>query len=369
MQLGRDFVRALRQITQERKLSHEIISSGIEAAMVSAYRKYKDGDQDVEIHLDLDNGQMTICEVRRIVDEVEDPDKEMTVEDAAKAGFPEVNAGDIIRIEVDPENFGRIAAQTARQVIIQRLKDAERQIIYEEFSDKLGDMVNGIIFKSENEHVLVRLNDRTEAILPREERIVGESYKLGERFKFYLLEVRQTSKGPRIVVSRSHPGLLRKLLELEIPEIQEGTVEIRGIVREAGARAKVAVSTLDANVDPVGACIGSNGSRIKSISKELNGERVDVVVWNNDPLQFIRNALSPARIAKVEPLVEQEKAVQVFVRPDQLSLAIGKTGQNVRLAARLTGWKIDIKALEPERLPTLQDLFEDIITGESDESE
>ncbi len=167
MQLGRDFVRALRQITQERKLSHEIISSGIEAAMVSAYRKYKDGDQDVEIHLDLDNGQMTICEVRRIVDEVEDPDKEMTVEDAAKAGFPEVNAGDIIRIEVDPENFGRIAAQTARQVIIQRLKDAERQIIYEEFSDKLGDMVNGIIFKSENEHVLVRLNDRTEAILPR----------------------------------------------------------------------------------------------------------------------------------------------------------------------------------------------------------
>jgi N utilization substance protein A len=369
MQLGRDFVRALRQITQERKLPLEIISSGLEAAMVSAYRKYKGGDQDVEIHLDLDNGEMTICEVRRIVEKVEDLDKEMTVEEATNAGFPDVAVGDIIRIEVAPENFGRIAAQTARQVIIQRLKDAERQIIYEEFSDKLGDMVNGINFKSENDYVLVRLNDRTEAILPREERIVGESYRLGERYKFYLLEVRQTSKGPRIVVSRSHPGLLRKLMELEIPEILEGTVEIRGIVREAGARAKVAVSTLDANVDPVGACIGNNGARIKSISKELNGERVDVVVWSNDPLQFIRNALSPARVAKVEPMVEQEKAVRVYVRPDQLSLAIGKAGQNVRLAARLTGWKIDIKALEPERLPTLQDLFEDIIIEESDESE
>ena len=224
------------------------------------------------------------------------------------------------------------------------------------------------ILIAEDDQVLVRLNDRTEAILPREERIVGESYALGSRMKFFLVEVRQTTRGPKIIVSRSHPGLLRKLLELEIPEVREGTIEIREIVRESGVRAKVAVSTLDPNVDPVGACIGNAGARIKSISKELGGERIDVVVWSSDPLIFIRNALSPARVLKVEPVLEQERAVQVFVRPDHLSLAIGKAGQNVRLAARLTKWKIDIKVLEPEKLPTLQDLFDELINTEEVES-
>lgn len=368
MQLGRDFVRALKQITQERNLPLDVISSGLEAAMVSAYRKYRGGNENVEVFVALESGEITICEVRQIVEQVTDKDTELSIEDAAKSGFNDVAVGDIVRVEVEPEKFGRIAAQTARQVIIQRLKDAERQVIYEEFSDKTGDLVNGIIFKSENDQVLVSLNDRTEAILPREERIVGESYPLGNRMKFYLVEVRQTTRGPRIVVSRSHPALLRKLLELEIPEIREGTIEIREIVRESGARAKVAVSTLDSNVDPVGACIGNAGSRIKSISKELGGERIDVVVWNSDPLLFIRNALSPARVIKVEPVLEQERSAQVFVRPDHLSLAIGKAGQNVRLAARLTKWKIDIKVLEPEKLPTLQDLFEDLIIPEGDET-
>ncbi len=335
--------------------------------MISAYRKYRGGNQNVEVFVALESGEVSICEVRQIVEEVVEPDTELSLEEAAKSGFNDVSVGDIVRVEVEPEKFGRIAAQTARQVIIQRLKDAERQVIYEEFSDKIGDLVNGTIFKSENDQVLVRLNDRTEAILPREERIVGESYALGNRMKFFLVEVRQTTRGPKIVVSRSHPGLLRKLLELEIPEIREGTIEIREIVRESGARAKVAVSTLDSNVDPVGACIGNAGSRIKSISKELGGERIDVVVWNSDPLLFIRNALSPARVVKVEPVLEQERSVQVFVRPDHLSLAIGKAGQNVRLAARLTKWKIDIKVLEPERLPTLQDLFEDLIDPEEEE--
>ncbi len=358
MQLGRDFVRALKQITQERNLPLDVISSGLEAAMISAYRKYRGGDQNIEVFVALESGEVSICEVRQIVEVVSDPDTELSMEEASKLG----------RVEVEPEKFGRIAAQTARQVIIQRLKDAERQVIYEEFSDKIGDLVNGVVFKSENDQVLVRLNDRTEAILPREERIVGESYPLGSRMKFFLVEVRQTTRGPKIVVSRSHPGLLRKLLELEIPEIREGTIEIREIVRESGARAKVAVSTLDPNVDPVGACIGNAGARIKSISKELGGERIDVVVWSSDPLVFIRNALSPARVLKVEPVLEQERSVQVFVRPDHLSLAIGKAGQNVRLAARLTKWKIDIKVLEPEKLPTLQDLFEDLITtGEGEE--
>jgi len=361
MQLGRDFVRALAQITKERGLSQEVIASSLEAALISAYRKYQGGNQEVEVHIDTENGDISICEVKHIVADVVSPDTEISLADAQAQGFVDVTEGDFIRIEKNPENFGRIAAQTARQVIIQRLKDAERQIIFEEFSDRVGDLVTGVVFKSENDQVLIRLNDRTEAILPREERIVNEKYIPGERLKFYLLDVRQTTRGPRIVVSRTHPGLLRKLLELEVPEIQEGVIEIKNIVREAGARAKVAVQTLDMNVDPVGACVGNNGARIKSISKELCGEKVDVIIWSSDPLQYIRNSLSPAKIVKIEPILEQEKAVTVFSRPDQLSLAIGKAGQNVRLAARLTGWKIDINALEPERMPTLHDSFQDII--------
>ncbi|MBN1334309.1 MAG: transcription termination/antitermination protein NusA [Synergistales bacterium] len=361
MQLGKDFVRALKQLTSDRGLPEEIISNSLEAAMISAYRKYKGGNQNIEVFIDLDNGNISIYEVKEVCEEVSNPDIEISIQDVGHLNLPDVSIGDFVRLEANPENFGRIAAQTARQVIIQRLKDAERQIIYEEFSDKIGDLVTGIIFKAENEQVLVQLNNRTEAILPREERILGEKYFPGERMKFYLLDVRQTTRGPRIVVSRTHPGLLKKLIELEVPEIQEDVIEIKGIVREAGARAKLAVHSLDPNVDPVGACVGNNGARIKSISKELNGEKIDIIIWNTDPLQFIRNALSPAKIVKIEPMLEQEKAVKVYARPDQLSLAIGKAGQNVRLAARLTGWKIDINALEPERMPTLHDIFQDII--------
>lgn len=367
MQLGKDFMRALKQIETEKGLSIEIIASSLEAAMVSAYKKYKNGNQAVDVHVDLNDGNISLWEIHQIVESVENSDVEMTLEEAVTLGFADVEIGDVIRVEAFPENFGRIAAQTARQVIIQRLKDAERQIIFDEFADRVGDLVTGIIFKSEDDQILVRINERTEAVLPKEERVVGEKYPVGERKKFFILDVRKTTRGPRIIVSRTHPGLLRRLLELEIPEIREGTVEIRSIVREAGTRAKVAVGTLDTNVDPVGACVGNKGARIKSISDELGQERIDVIIWSNDPLQFVKNALSPAKITKVEPILEQERSLRVYVRQDQLSLAIGKAGQNVRLAARLTGWKIDIKVLEPERLPTLQDLFEDIIkeTGDS----
>lgn len=364
MQLGRDFARALSQIVKERGLSQEIIESSLEAALISAYRKFQGGNQDVEVHIDGENGEISICEVRQVVDAITSPDTQILLEEAQSRGFVDVAEGDYIRIERNPENFGRIAAQTARQVIIQRLKDAERQIIFEEFSDRVGDLVTGVVFKSENDQVLIRLNDRTEAILPREERIVGEKYLPGDRIKLFLLDVRQTTRGPKIVVSRTHPGLLRKLLELEVPEIREGVIDIKNIVREAGARAKVAVQTLDVNVDPVGACVGNNGARIKAISKELCGEKVDVIVWSSDPLQYVRNSLSPAKVVKIEPVLEQEKTVTVYARPEQLSLAIGKAGQNVRLAARLTGWKIDINALEPERMPTLHDIFQDIIEEE-----
>ena len=360
MQLGKDFKKFLEQIEEDKGLSEEIIVSSLEAAMVSAYKKFKGGNQTIEVYIDVNNGEFTLYEVRIVVDEVENPDSEITLEEAKRRGENDVVVGDVLRKEVFPENFGRIAAQTARQVIIQRLKDAERQVVYEEFADKIGDIVTGTIFKAEGEQILVHLNEKTEAIIPKEERIIGEKYNPGERKKFYLLDVRQTTKGPRIIVSRTHPGLLRRLLEIEVPEIQDGIVEIRNIVREAGTRAKIAVATLDVNVEPLGACVGKQGARIKSISSELNRERIDIIVWSTDMLAYIKNALSPARVVKVEPLLDQDRSVIAYVRSDQLSLSIGKTGQNVRLAARLTGWKIDIKVSEDEKLPTMKDLFVDI---------
>ncbi|NLL37227.1 MAG: transcription termination/antitermination protein NusA [Fretibacterium sp.] len=365
MQLGRDFVRALNQISRERNLSSELIISSLEAALVSAYRKHQSGNQEVEVKIDSETGDVLIHELRTVVETIESPDTEISLKDAKKLGYADSVIGDVIGIEQDPSDFGRIAAQTARQVIIQRLKDAERQVIFEEFADKIGEMMTGVIFKSENDQVLVRISERTEAILPRKERIEGERYELGDTMRFFVLDVKQTTRGPRIVVSRTHPGLLRKLMELEIPEIADGVIEIKNIVREGGARAKVALTTLDPNVDPVGASVGNAGARIKAVSQELSGEKIDVILWNSDPLIYIRNALSPAKVAKVEPVLEQEHAVQVYVYPDQLSLAIGKAGQNVRLAARLTGWKIDINPLEVDRMPTLQDIFHDIIEPEA----
>ena len=361
MQLGRDFVRVVSQLTKERGLPPELIRSSFEAALISAYKKYRGGEQDVEVLVDTANGLISVFEMRKVVKKVADPDLEITAANAVKEGVsPKPKVGDTVKIPVNPEDFGRIAAQTARQVIIQRLKDAERQIIFEEFVNRIGEMVSGVIVKSENDHVVVRLSERSEGILPREERIAREKYIIGERMKFFLLDVRQTTKGPRIIVSRTHPGLLRKMFELEIPEIKDGIIEIKNIVREGEGRAKVAVFTLDPNVDPVGACVGNQGARIKGISKELMGEKIDVIVWSDDPLVYIRNALSPAKISKIEPALEQDRAVSVLVNPDQLSLAIGKSGQNVRLAARLTGWKIDINPVEVDRMPTLHDIFHDI---------
>lgn len=364
MELGRDFMRALKQIETEKGLPLEVIISSIEAALVSAYKKYKGTNSNVEVELDSDNGIIKIYEVKEVVDSVRNPAFEISVEEAQFMGLDDAKEGEMVKIEVSPRDFGRIAAQTARQVITQRLKDAERQIIYNDFSGKVGEIVTGVVFRDEGGQALVRIGDKIDAMLPREERIPTESYRPGDRKKFYVLDVRKTSKGPRIVLSRSHPGLLKSLLELEVPEIKEGVIDIKNIAREAGVRSKVAVTTLDPNVDPVGACIGTKGNRIKAISDELAGERIDVIIWSNDPIAYIKNALSPAKVVKIEPRLDEDKAVNVYVRPDQLSLAIGKGGQNVRLAAKLTGWKIDINVMEPDRLPTLQDLFEDIIKGE-----
>lgn len=359
MQLGHEFIAALDTLAEERGLDVDVIISTLEAALLSAYKKYQPGNQEIDIRIDHTTGEITVNELRKVVTELTNPETEITLNDARMID-PEAEPGETIRIERSPADFGRIAAQTARQVITQRLRDAERQIVYSAFADKIGDMVTGTVFKAEGDQIIIRFNDKTDATLPRKERIPGEKYNPGSMMKFYVLEVKQQARGPKITVSRTHPGLLKKLMELEIPEIQQGTIEIRNIVRDGGARAKVSLVTLDPNVDPVGACVGNGGARIKAVSSALKGEKIDVIVFSNDPLTYIRNALSPAQIARIEPVLDSEKAVKAYVYPDQLSLAIGKSGQNVRLAAKLTGWKIDIVPVEPDRMPTLKDIFHDV---------
>ncbi len=357
MQLGENFMGALRMLADERGLSEEVILKSVEAALALAYRKYREAKEDPVknepvVTIDPSSGLVSIFDVRRVGDDEATAPGDIGRDEArALPGFSEAVAGDLVNVPVleEPASFGRIAAQVARQVISQKLRDAERGLreaergaLYSQFSDRIGTLVSATIFKKEGEQIIVRLPDHTEAVLPQDERIAGEEYETGASMKFFLLDVRQSSRGGNIVVSRTHPGLLRKLLEVEIPEIQSGTVEIKGIVREAGARAKVAVVSNDPDVDPVGACVGSAGARIRNVSAELCDEKIDIIVWSEDPLEFIKNALSPASVTSAEAVAGQERTAKVYAPADQLSLAIGKAGQNVRLAARLTGWKVDI---------------------------
>ena len=359
MRLGHEFISALDTLSETRGLDVNVVISTLEAAMASAYNKFHPGDQKTEIHIDHDTGDIIVNELRTVVGKITRPDTEISLNDALAIKH-DAQIGDTVKIELNPSDFGRIAAQTARQVIIQRLRDETLRMEYSAFVDKIGDMVTGTIDKVDGDQVIVRLSDKADAQLPKKERIPGEKYVPGQSMKFYVLEVNERTRGPRITLSRTHPGLLKKLMELEIPEIQQGVIEIRNIVRDGGTRAKVSLVTLDPNVDPVGACVGNGGTRIKAISSALKGEKIDVVVFSSDPLTYIKNALAPAQIAKVEPVLDAERAVTAYVYPDQLSLAIGKSGQNVRLAAKLTGWKIDISSIEPDRMPTLKDIFSDV---------
>ena len=368
MRLGREFIDALNMIAEERGLDVGTVITTLEAALSSAYnRKYHPysvtNDKSAEIHINNETGEITVNELRKVVDEVTDSEKEITLDDALAIDST-AEIGSVIRIERIPTDFGRIAAQTARQVIAQRLRDEERRVVYSAFADKVGDMVTGTVFKMEGEQVIIHLNDKTDAVLPRRERIQGEKYLSGMTMKFYVLDVRTNFRGPKITVSRTHPGLLKCLMEMEIPEIQQGVIEIKNIVRDGGTRAKVSLVTLDPDVDPVGACVGNGGTRIKAISSSIRNEKIDAVLYSTDPLTYIRNALSPAQIAKVEPVLDRKDEAIAYVYPDQLSLAIGKGGQNVRLAAKLTGWKINIQSIEPERMPTLKDIFHDVFTDE-----
>ena len=307
---------ALRQIELEKGIAVETVLEALEDALLSAYRKNYGGAEDARIVIDKETGVILVYEPRE--------NKKGVIED----------------VEVTPKNFGRIAAQTAKQVIIQRIREAERELMFDEYRDREGDIVTGIIQQNDQRYTLVDLG-KVEALLPPSEQVRNERYEHGARIKTYIVDVRRTNKGPQIMVSRTHPGLLKRLFELEVPEIYDGLVEIKAVAREAGQRSKVAVESKDSNVDPVGACVGAKGSRVRMIVSELRGEKVDIVEWKEDPAEFVANAISPARVKEV--LVDPDNATAEVIVPDnQLSLAIGKEGQNARLAAKLTGWRIDI---------------------------
>ncbi len=336
-----ELVGALNELERERGISKEILLEAIEAAIVSAYKRNDQAAQNVRVSVSDKTGLIQVFAQKEVVEEVMDPSNEIALA-AARALDPNYGLGDIVEVDVTPKDFGRIAAQTAKQVVIQRIREAERALVYEEYSNREGDVITGIVQRSDYRNVLVDLG-KVEAILPPSEQIAKENYSHGTRLKVYISEVRQTNKGPQVVVSRSHPGLLKRLFELEVPEIHDGVVEIRAVAREAGNRSKIAVMSRDSNVDPVGACVGPRGMRVQTVVQELKGEKIDIVEFSIDPERFIGSALSPARVMRVF-VNEDEKSARAVVPDHQLSLAIGREGQNARLAARLTGWKIDIKS-------------------------
>ena len=337
-----DFLLAITQLSAEKNLPKEVVIAAVETALVSAYKKDNfAASQNIAVKINPSTGKVTVWAEKTAVEQPSDTRRQLSLEEA-RQNKPDVQIGEPIMVEVTPHNAGRIAAQTAKQVILQRLHEAEHSAILEEYTEKESDIVTGLVQRIEPKQIFVDLG-RAEAVLPASEQVSNERYRVGQRLKVYLLEVAQTNKGPRVVVSRSHPDLLRRLLELEVPEISNGTVELKAIAREAGSRGKIAVATHQQGIDAVGCCVGLRGIRIQNIVNELNGERIDVVMWESTPATFIANALSPAQVINVV-LNEAEGTSTVVVPDKQLSLAIGKEGQNVRLAAKLTGWRIDIKS-------------------------
>lgn len=339
--MNAEFLSALKDLGREKGIDEEIILEAIEAALISAYKKNFGSLQNVRVTVDRESGEFKVFARKEVVEEVFNDRSEISLEDAKKI-HPNYVLGDIIETEVIPKDFGRIAAQTAKQVVVQRIREEERGMIYNEFSNRESDIVTGTIQRIENKNYFIDLG-KIEAILAPTEQIAGEEYEIFDRIKTYIVEVKKSAKGPQIMVSRTHPGLLKRLFELEVPEIQDGIVEIKSVAREAGMRSKIAVYSNDETVDCVGACVGPKGARVQAIVNELRGEKIDIVNWSKDPAYYIASALSPAKVVDVQ-VNETEKKACVIVPDYQLSLAIGKEGQNARLAAKLTGWKIDIKS-------------------------
>ncbi|QHE61326.1 transcription termination/antitermination protein NusA [Rossellomorea vietnamensis] len=332
---------ALTVLEKEKGIARDVIIEAIEAALVSAYKRNFNQAQNVRVDLNLDTGTMRVFARKEVVDEVFDSRLEISVEDAGEIN-PSYEVGDVVELEVTPKDFGRIAAQTAKQVVTQRVREAERGIIYSEFVDREEDIMTGIVQRQDNRFIYVALG-KIEALLPVSEQMPNETYKPHDRIKVFITKVEKTTKGPQIFVSRTHPGLLKRLFEIEVPEIFDGTVEIKSVAREAGDRSKISVHAENPEVDPVGACVGTKGARVQAVVNELKGEKIDIVQWSEDPVTFVANALSPSKVLDVQ-VNEEDKATRVVVPDYQLSLAIGKRGQNARLAAKLTNWKIDIKS-------------------------
>jgi len=336
-----EFLIAITQICAEKSLSREVVMDALEAALVSAYKRTFGVGQNISVKISPTTGEVKVFTRKNVVEDVADPRMEMDLKEA-KTFKKDAQVGDPIDVETTPHDFGRIAAQTAKQVVLQRLREAERENVLDEYMEREGDVINGLIQRVEPRQVVIDLG-KAEAILPASEQIPNERYRVGQRMRAYLLEVQRTNRGPLLTVSRTHRNFLRRLFELEVPEIFNGVVEIKAISREPGSRSKVAVGSRQAGVDPVGACVGMRGVRIQNIVRELDGEKIDVVQWDEDPAVFVANALSPAQVISVD--VGRNEKVATVVVPDRLlSLAIGKDGQNARLAARMTGWKIDIKS-------------------------
>ncbi len=338
---GKEFLQTLKELAYEKGIDEELLFETIEAALISAYRRNFGSAQNVRIAISRETGAFHVFALKTVVEE---PTSDITDISLAQAQAmnPDYAVGDVVEIEMTPANFGRIAAQTAKQVVMQRLREAERGIVYEAYMNRSADIVTGIVQRVEGRSVFVDIG-KAEAVLMAAEQMPTETYRYGDTLRAYILEVKRTSRGPQIILSRTHPGLLKKLFELQVPEMQEGIVEIKAIAREAGSRSKVAVRSLEERVDPIGACVGPHFMRVQAVVDELAGEKIDIVKWSEDPATYIANSLNPAKVISVA-VNEAEKISRVIVPDYQLSLAIGKEGQNARLAAKLTGWKIDIKS-------------------------
>lgn len=353
-----DFLEALHALEKERGIASDVLMEAIEAALISAYRKNFGSLQNVRVHMDRDSGEVRVYSRKTVVTDMTDSRLEIGLDEARKLN-PNFELEDIVEIEVTPRQFGRIAAQTAKQVVVQRIREAERGMVYNEFIGREDDIVTGIVQRTELKQVYIDLG-KAEAILPPNEQVDNESFHPGDRIKAYVVEVKKTTKGPQIIVSRSHPGLLKRLFELEVPEIFDGVVEIKSVAREAGNRSKMAVYTREERVDPVGACVGPRGMRVQTVVNELRGEKIDIIEWASDPRVYVGNSLSPAKVVEVTVDLDS-KSAKVVVPDYQLSLAIGKEGQNARLAAKLTGWKIDIKSEAQVRVGTKVQNEEDLV--------
>lgn len=355
MNEGRELIEALAQIEKEKGISKEILLEAIESSLVAACKNEYGKSDNIRVIINRDNGKVLVYAEKTVVEEVEDPVTQISLANA-KLKDAKYDLGDIVQVEVTPRNFGRIAAQKAKQVVVQKIREEERKSLYNRYYSMEKDIVTGIVQRYVGKNISVNLG-KVDALLTESEQVKGEVFHPTERVKLYVVDVKDTTKGPKITVSRTHPELVKRLFEAEVTEVRDGTVEIRSIAREAGSRTKIAVSSNDPNVDPVGACVGVNGSRVNAIVDELRGEKIDIINWSDDPAVLIENALSPAKVISVS-VNEEEKSAGVVVPDYQLSLAIGKEGQNARLAARLTGYKIDIRS-QSQAAPVYDDILSD----------